>query len=504
MENKSRHLLRVTRIIVAIVSMSLLTGLFVDYGMTFPRIASWLAKVQFLPATMAFSLGTFVVWLIITLCFGRIYCSVACPLGIFQDICARIPRMGKFTEGKRAYHFLPERRKPRNVSLFVVVVSIFLGISIITSLLDPYSIYGRFCLDIVWPVWGWCLNLYSSIVGNPPVKIAVASALGTVVSVLTMAIVAVLAFRNGRTFCNTVCPVGTTLSYVSRYSVFRFDINTDKCIQCRKCENVCKSSCVDLTDHVVDMSRCVVCFDCLPVCPNDAIHYTYTRHQLSISLMQRTRNPLAGSAASMDTGRRAFMITATLAAISPLAAKVKEGVGAAGLLHAGAKSGRNVVPVTPPGIRSRRQFLERCTSCGLCIAQCPQKVLVPSVDQYGLLRALHPVMDYDASWCLYDCTVCANLCPSGALCPLTVEEKHTTPIGLAHVDKDLCISYADGEHCGRCSRKCPAVAITMHAPDVSGKGPYPVVDLNKCIGCGACQNVCPASPEKAIVVSGIV
>lgn len=501
MENKSHHLLRVTRIVVAIVSISLLTGLFVDYGMTFPRIASWLAKVQFLPAAMAFSLGTFIVWLIVTLCFGRIYCSVACPLGIFQDICARIPRMGKFMNGKRAYHFLPERRKLRNISLFVVVVSIFLGISVVTSLIDPYSIYGRFCLDILRPLWGWCLNLYSSVAGNPPVKIAIASTLGIVVAFLSMAIIAVLAFRNGRTFCNTVCPVGTTLSYVSRYSVFRIDINTDKCIQCRKCEHVCKSSCIDLADHVVDMSRCVVCFDCLSVCPNDAIHYTYTRHQLSIPLMQRTRNPLAGSAAGMDSGRRAFLVTAALGAVAPLAAKVKDD---AALLHAGAKSGRNVVPVTPPGIRSRRQFLERCTSCGLCIAQCPQKVLVQSVDEYGLLRALHPVMDYDASWCLYDCTVCANLCPSGALHPLTIEEKHTTPIGLAHVDKDLCISYAYGDHCGRCSRKCPAGAIAMHTSDGSGKGPYPVVDLSKCIGCGACQNVCPASPVKAIVVSGIV
>lgn len=293
-------LLRVIRIIIAIVGIALLTGLSVDYGMTFPRIASWLAKVQFLTAVLAFSVATFVIWLIVTLCFGRIYCSVACPLGVFQDICARLPRHGDFLGTRWAYHFVPEKRKLRNFVFLAVVVSIFLGISVITSLFDPYIIYKRFCIDILRPVWGVCLNMYAWVTSSQPVKIAVASAFGVTVSIVTMVVVAVMAFRNGRTFCNTICPVGTALGYFSRNSVFRFDINTDKCIHCRRCENICKSSCVDLTDHVVDMSRCVVCFDCLPVCPNDAIHYTSTRHQLSIPLMQRSRNPLAGSAACAD------------------------------------------------------------------------------------------------------------------------------------------------------------------------------------------------------------
>lgn len=497
-------LLKIVRVFAALVSMVLLTWLFVDYGMTYPRISVWLAKIQFLPATMAFSFTTFVIWLIVTLCFGRIYCSVICPLGVFQDICAKIPRTGDFTDSKWAYHFLPERRKLRNIVLSAVILSIFLGISVITSLLDPYSIYGRFCLDILRPMWGWILNLKAWAVGSPQVKIASASLLGGLITILSIAVVAFFSVKNGRILCNTICPVGTTLSYVSRYSVFRIDINTDKCIQCRKCENVCKSSCIDLTDHVVDMSRCVVCFDCLPVCPNDAIHYTYTRHQLSIPMMQRTRNPLAGSAAGMDAGRRIFMITAVAAATAPVVAKVKEEASAVNMLGKGDKGMYRPIPVTPPGTRSRRQFLERCTSCGLCVSRCPQKVLIPSVNQYGILRALHPVMDYDASWCLYDCTICANLCPSGALRPLTIAEKHSTPIGLAHVELSNCISYAYKEHCGKCSRACPTGVITMMIPDGGNHGAYPVVDASKCVGCGACQHVCPAVPQKAIIVSGIV
>lgn len=495
--------LRIIRIIVAIVSLSLMTGLFVDYGMTFLRIAGWIAKIQFLPATMAFSLATFIIWLIVTLCFGRIYCSTVCPLGVYQDICARLNRLGSIYDTRRAYHYQPQARKLRNIVLFIVVVSIFLGISFITTVIDPYSIYGRFCIDILRPLWGLILNLKAMIEGSPAVRIAFASAFGMSLTVVVMIVISVLAFRNGRTFCNTICPVGTTLSYISRYSVFRFDINTDKCTQCRKCEQVCKLSCINLNDHVVDMSRCVVCFDCLPVCPNDAIHYTYTRHQLSIPLMQKVRGPLAGSTAGMDAGRRTFMILGALTATSPIAAKLNKVTGRIEAISLGQAPSSPLLAVTPPGIGSRREFLDRCTACGLCVAHCPQKVLVPSVSQYGLLRILHPVMDYDRSWCLYNCVKCANLCPTGALLPLTVKEKHRSRIGVAQVNRDLCISYSEKVKCGACASRCPVDAITMISSGEEEHGAYPVIAHDVCVGCGACQYICPSTPIKAIVVNGL-
>lgn len=295
------QLLRWSRIIVASLIFALLTGGLVSYGTTFPRIAEYIARIQFIPAVVVFSLSTIVVWILVTLIFGRIYCSTVCPLGTFQDIIARLPRLGHYP-ARRNYHYSRPLTLWRNVSLCVAFVAMFLGVSVVVSLLDPYQLYSRFCAVILKPLWGMAIDAFK----NPGVVVASASLVGILIAVVTLGIIGTLSFRNGRTFCNSVCPVGTTLGFVSKWSIFHIDIDTDKCIQCRKCEHVCKASCIDLISHVVDGSRCVTCFDCLPVCPNDAIHYTPTRHTLSDPLMRKVRNPLAGSAAGLtDTSANA-------------------------------------------------------------------------------------------------------------------------------------------------------------------------------------------------------
>lgn len=280
--------MRYGRIAVAACVSGLVTWMLVSYGESYPGFARWIGRVQFMPAAMAFSIATIVLWLIVTLVFGRVYCSVACPLGVWQDVCARLPRMGR-VPAERRYHYSAPLTKWRNVSLACVVLAIFAGITLVTSLVDPWSIYSRACANVVKPAWGWFINIFS----EPAVKIASASVFGVTVSAISMGVIGWVAFRNGRTFCNSLCPVGTTLGYVSRYSIFHIDINTDRCVQCRKCEHVCKASCIDLISHVVDASRCVECFDCLPVCDDDAIHYTWSRHKLSTPMMQKVENALS-------------------------------------------------------------------------------------------------------------------------------------------------------------------------------------------------------------------
>ena len=292
-------ILRTVRIVAGLAVWIASTCMLVSYGMTEPAWAAWIARIQFFPAAVAFSLSTVILWLLATLVFGRIYCSVACPLGVFQDVCSRLMRLTPRARLKRQYHYRSPLTRCRNICLAIVVFAVMLGVSVVIVLTDPWSIYSRACTYVVRPVWGLVLNFFA----QPPVKIAFASVLGTIVAFVSIVIIGVLAARNGRTFCNSVCPVGTTLGYVSRYSIFHIDINTDKCIQCRKCEHVCKASCIDLTSHVVDSSRCVGCFDCLPVCPNDAIRYTWERHQLAIPMMQKIQSPFAQGARCMQDCR---------------------------------------------------------------------------------------------------------------------------------------------------------------------------------------------------------
>lgn len=285
--------LRIFRIAVSLLVLAAATSGLACYSMQWRPVAQYLEKIQLIPAALAFSLVIFIGWLTVTLLFGRIYCSTVCPLGTLQDIVARLARLGKYSP-RKDYHYSPPLNKLRYVCLVIVLFCLMSGwLPYLPDLLRPWPTFHRIVVDCIKPLWGEIFNTTSEL-GHltglwdfPPVTIGMATAIGTVVAVITLILISIVAAKNGRTICNTICPAGTTLGLISRFSIFQIDIDTDKCIQCRKCEHVCKSSCIDLTDHVVDGSRCVDCFDCINVCPNDAIHYTARKKQLSIPMMQR-------------------------------------------------------------------------------------------------------------------------------------------------------------------------------------------------------------------------
>lgn len=391
-----------------------------------------------------------------------------------MDVVSRIKRLGK----KRflpplCYHYHKPMNVVRNAVVLLTFATLVIGIVFVAVILDPFSAYGRF--------FSYIFNPLVHNTWDPGALI------GCGIAVLTMIVVTVLAWRRGRLWCNTICPVGSTLGYVSRHAVMRIDIDTDKCIQCRRCEWVCKTECIDLTSHVVDGSRCVNCFNCIGVCPNDAIHYTYTRKQLSIPMMQRVASP-GGAVATMN--RRTFLVMGAGGCAALASAKLPSGHDAQ----------VQTLTCLPPGIPGRELFMSRCTGCGLCVSQCPTKVLRPSYGQLGILNVLHPMMNYDKGWCTPDCNRCSQVCPSGAIMRLTLREKNRFIIGTASVDESQCIS-AEGLPCGLCSDACPYYAITMKS--LGGKRKLPVVDPGVCVGCGACQNSCPARPVRAIKVNAL-
>ncbi len=444
----------------------------------------FLSRLQIVEAIAACSLIWIALWLMVTLIFGRLYCSTVCPAGTVFDIVARLNRLT--SKRRRRYHYNYHRpmSKTRYSFTAFILLCALLGLSVITAIFDPYGSWSRMVVAVIRP--------------------AAVSIAGFIVAAATAIVWISFSLRRGRLLCNTVCPVGTLLGVCSKASLFHPDINTDLCTNCGECSDACKSECIDIFSHTIDTSRCVVCFDCMDICPNGALTYRRGRHQLSIPMLQPIGEPPAISTADAAANdvkpldRRAFLVTGAVI-VSSLASEathtVKRHGDSAGLLTP-------LNPVTPPGIKSRRDFMTRCTACGHCVAACPSGTIVISGSQYGLRHILLPVIDFSESFCRYDCVSCTDVCPTDALMPLTPSEKHKTPIGKARINTTDCILYADDKPCGRCARRCPVKAIEIIHDSSTGRS-APHVSLDNCIGCGACVYVCPSTPLKAIVIEGI-
>lgn len=463
-------MLRKIRIAAAALFFAGITLLFVGIG---HQWWGWMAKLQFLPSCMALNFAAIAFVLLLTLVFGRIYCSVICPMGVFQDLVIRVHKLLSPKGRKPKRHFVKEPRIVRYGVLALVIVTALTFSQLLLTVLAPYSAYGRMVRSIVGLSRGESLA---------PALLITAAA--------TLVVICVCAWIWGRGWCNTVCPVGSVLGLVSRFSLFKVSIDQSQCVSCRKCEKGCKSSCIDIDTHTIDHSRCVDCFDCLGSCPKGGIKFRF-------SLPRKAKTgPVTES---VDKGRRAFMATTALVGGSlALGAQNKRLDG--GLADVIDKtSPERSERLVPFGAESVKDFYDRCTACQLCVSNCPNGVLRPSTD---IGHFLQPQMGYEKGWCRPECTNCSQVCPAGAIRPLKAEEKLTHKIGTAKVNLSLCLAAKDEAGCGNCSRHCPVGAVRMVKTDGYHRS-IPVVAEAQCIGCGACEYLCPARPISAITVDGI-
>jgi len=676
MKNK---ILPAIRRVLAALALIALTFVFLDFTGLFQKWLGFLAKIQFLPAVLAANFAVIAVLLVITLLFGRIYCSVLCPLGVFQDGVSWLSGLRNKGKKRLRFSFSKEKKWLRYTILGLFVLAMIFGLQIFVALLAPYSAYGRIVTNLFQPIYRVVNNLFAGLsehFGNYafyPKSVWLKSLPTFIVAAVTFIAVVVMSWKNGRSYCNTVCPVGTLLSLFSRFAMFRPVIDTDKCKNCMLCEHACKASCIDVANHKIDYSRCVACFNCLENCHCDALHYKFswraplkqqpkptdgasrtksvsvannassstsvshnvnalatkasfaenvstatnisaaigntdvscakstspdtnvspfttaskaenvssTKNALAtkVSLTENTspnksvsgaetstlpvknisqtdspsggknssasnnvsadknssasnnistdknssaaenvsagknvsgKNPSnkavgkdepTGKDEPIDKGRRAFLAsTALLAGAVSIKAQEKKIDGGLALLI-DKKEPERTNRIVPFGAGSLKNLYEHCTACGLCIAACPNEVLRPSSD---LQHFMMPYMSFEKGYCRPECTKCSQVCPTGAILPITPEEKTAIHIGIATVDYELCVVNTDGVNCGNCARHCPASAIHMVAKDPSDENSLkiPSVDTERCIGCGACENLCPAAPYSAIRVNG--
>ena len=509
-------LLKPLRVCIAMAFFLPTAFLFLDLWETGARaLSEELLFFQFVPSALKFlnhpaaGAAGFIFVLIITLMLGRVYCSAICPLGIFQDLVSRLfsnrPKNRSKKKRPGRYQYAEPHSILRYTVLIATLLLFFSGSGLLLNLLDPFSGFGRILSNLFRPFAIFLNNLATPMAEAlgihalyrvqwptyAPVAIGVA--------LVSLGTVGWMSTRHGRLYCNTLCPVGTLLGLISKFSLVKIGIDTGSCRSCGRCEQVCKAGCIDVKTKSVDTDRCVSCFNCLSACPDQAMVFQPDFQPSSQSGRQsRQRKETARD-------RRNFVL-----------ALVAGGVGiTAGRAHAASETlpvqaRPTTIPesktsqLSPPGSVSIARYTTICTACHLCVSACPSRVLVPSVFSFCLSGMMQPRMDFNAGHCNYDCTVCSNICPSGAILPLTVEEKQQTQVGVAKFIKGNCVVYTDNTNCGACSEHCPSKAVHMkpYLNAVGRKLVIPEVDETICVGCGGCEHACPTKPFKAIYVDG--
>jgi ferredoxin len=489
------HLKKI-RIGVSLLIFILFTIIYLDLsGLAVQKLTNYVTYLQFIPSILKFfsiisiaAIG-FIVVTAFTFLFGRVYCSSICPMGTLQDIIFFISKKlnkKKYFNLKKGYKVL------RYTVLTGAVVSFFSGSLILINFLDPFSNTGKIFTNIFRPVLILVNNFAAFTLGKLniyslyPVEIRGLSYAAIGFSLIVLGTIGFMSYTRGRLFCNTICPVGTLLGLFSNYSLFKISIDRDNCISCNLCEKVCKSGCIDKKNKIIHFDRCVSCYNCFEVCPKGGIGYTNS------ILKPGTKGPVKIDNKRRELISKTFIYVIGLSSIS---------LGQIKIIPKKLSKIPNLKKhaVSPPGSGSISHFTGKCTACHLCVSACPTQVLQPSLWEWGFTGILQPHMDYMASFCNQDCIICGQICPTGAILPLLINEKKLTQIGKVNFIKDNCIVETEGTECGACSEHCPTKAVQMvsykklHLPEI--KNEY-------CIGCGACEFACPVKPYKAIFVDG--
>jgi ferredoxin len=488
-----RHL-KIVRVAVSLAVFVVAVAVYLDLAGALPGwLSTLLGKTQLVPSVLRMSDGAAsgvvatVVIVGATFLFGRVYCSSLCPLGTLQDFISRLNR----ERGSRRRFVFQRQSYLLHYGLSGLVALLAAGGSmLLLNLTEPFSNFGRATTTFARPVAVLVNNLLAGLAGGFHVYALSPATLHFpppgvfLVPVLFLGTIGVMSYRRGRLFCNTLCPAGALLGIISRFSLYKIVIDESTCKDCGLCAKVCKTGCIDSEHHRVDFAACVSCFNCLDACPTVGLTYAGFG-----------REPGKGAVPPVNKKRRAVLreLTAGMALIPFL-----PGDSVKTKLPVPTGRTRSTLPVTPPGSVGIEHFTARCTACHLCVSACPTQVLAPSLFDYGLDGMFQPRMDYSVGTCNYDCTLCGEICPDGAILPLARAEKQLVQMGKAKFIKDDCIVVTKKTDCGACSEHCPTKAV--HMVKYEAGLVIPEVNDELCVGCGACEHPCPTAPNKAIYV----
>lgn len=430
----------------------------------------------------------------LTFVFGRFFCGWVCPMGTLIDGSRFL-----FPHGRQ--NFSPAWRRLKYYLLFFLLVASFAGLPL-AGYVDPFSLLVRGLTFAVHPALDHALTSFFTFtyqqgpdwlnaLTEPVYEILKKHILPfrpkvyalSIFSSLLLSAVIGLSLLERRFFCRNVCPLGGLLALVARFSPFRLQGGSTECGKCRQCRKVCRMGAIDEERNIAG-ADCTLCLDCLEFCPVGRIHFTWTGRRNAVQPTGITR--------------RAFVATVATGFLAPLVLPSRT-------LARRADSSL----IRPPGALAEKEFLGRCVRCGECMKVCIGNALHAAWLEGGFEGVFTPRLAGRIGYCEYNCTLCGQVCPTGAISKLSVSEKHATIIGRAFFDKNRCLPYAKGIPCIVCEEHCPTPdkAIKFReSPVMNSRGelvvvrqPYVIDEL--CIGCGICENKCPLSGESAVIVT---
>ncbi len=428
--------------------------------------------------------------LLLTLLFGRVWCGWLCPLGTLLE----------WSSPRRPRHRAPSEnlRRIKVLLLLASLATALLGLPLL-AVLDPITLLNRALITAVWPalrhgiigvedflygfpaLWGVLDVVHGAVVQPLFQEVQPAFGLAWLMG-LTLVGLMLLNHWAPRFWCRYLCPLGGLLGLISRLALVRREVG-DTCTQCGRCAHSCPTGTIDPeAGYRSDPAECIVCLDCLVDCPQSGISFRWQvpgwRPQPGHDYDPSRRQALAVVGASV--------VGVALAGVEPIVQR------------------QPATMIRPPGA-STADFTALCVRCGACLRACPTQGLQPSLFEGGLQNLFTPRLVPRLGFCNFGCHACGQVCPTGAIPRLPLEEKQSTVLGLARVDRNRCLPWAYDIPCIVCEEACPVAtkAIVLEEVRVPGlETPLqrPRVVKERCIGCGVCEYQCPMGGEAAIRV----
>jgi polyferredoxin len=451
--------------------------------------------------------------IIATIFLGRVFCGWVCPLGTLNNLVGALKRRKPDTFS------LNWHRMKYYILIFLLISSVF-TLNLV-GIMDPLSLLIRSFSVSVYPLFNYSTRaVFDTIYHvNPGPVVEVSEPVysflkSTVLSFkqpyfrqsvfigLLFIIIIGLNLGERRFWCRHLCPLGALLGILSRYSLLRRSVS-EGCNECGMCASVCQGDAVpDKRDGWRD-AECLYCWNCDDVCPQNAVSFGFgalagkSGPDFLTGVFNRGK-----VSAGLDLGRRRVV------------ASMLSGAVAVPLLRATPISKSNILSpqlIRPPGALEEKEFLRRCVKCGECMKVCITNGLQPTFLEAGFEGMWSPVLVPKIGYCEFRCTLCGQVCPTGAIKELDLEDKMQVKLGLAMIDKGRCLPYAHATPCIVCEEVCPtpqkAIWFENNAVrDRQGKEiimQQPRVDLELCIGCGICETKCPVLSQPAIYVTNI-